>query len=197
MKLKNIDIRCENKAGEAVEFISKINVANSGMFSLSFPDEIEDYARNYLKNINAHKHKESSFYINRPNKKHLYLYHDNLDQGGFLLQKICEGYLACEATEQDVIVYGHKNNVKYCKDKTGEIGPNGYFVNDANCAWRGSLDATHDTEEAAKFFYNMMMALCHLADRFEEFFKDEQHLIASLPKGNNLIPLLPIKDIKP
>ena len=250
MKLKNIEFKCENKAGESLVFISKISVSNGGVFSFSFPDKIEDYARSFIKSIDSYDHKKESIYIDQPNKKNLYLYHTNFDKGRALLQDICSGYLTCEITEQNVIVYGYQNNVTYAKDKIGKMGPNGHFVN-KDYDWHGLLDATHSaglysvglyarvykkvthkrllfikhkyecfdhetchdvpdsyadklncfigmflydpdsweqvsfkempyTEKAAEFFYNMLMSMCQIADKFEEFFGNEQHIIDAI-----------------
>ena len=44
------------------------------------------------------------------------------------------------------------------------------------------------TEETAEFFYNTMMAMCHLADRLEMFFSDKTLLQRAIKE--NIPPLL-------
>ena len=44
------------------------------------------------------------------------------------------------------------------------------------------------TEDAAKFFYNMMIGMCVLADKISIFFDDEQNIVKAIEAG--AVPLI-------
>jgi hypothetical protein len=44
------------------------------------------------------------------------------------------------------------------------------------------------TEEAAKFFYEVMIGICALADRIDSFFKDKERVLLAIKSGTKLLP---------
>ena len=80
------------------------------------------------------------------------------------------------------------SKVKYSKydgDIIGEYGNRlnnfvGIKLND--CSLRNLSELPY-TEEAAKFFYEMMIGICRLADRMGEFFGDKEKIIQAIETG--------------
>lgn len=232
-RLKSIKFSSSSKSGEVFWFVSEVSVNNSGVFSLTIPDELEDVARAVIETVDRSTY---SVVLVRPRMKLLVSGHD-LERCESFVKVVCQDFMSCDISEEKVILYGTDVQIAYVKDEQGNIYPNGYIAGrskyDRECRWHGTLNAADRdrfyrvglaavvrnkityarrsgskvefkrvegehgsylekldsfvglsinpasmkempySEEAARFFYEMMLGLCRLADRLTVFLNDD------------------------
>ncbi len=227
-KLKTRTFYFPVKTGGEFKFTSEVSVTADGVFHLTIPEELASTA-----NALADREKDIDVIPSRANWT---VVGKNLEACESFIKHVGDDYVACEISEEPVILYGADTRCAYFKGTDGLIYPNG--AKGGN--WCGNIHATSRapfysvgfaafclikvtytrgsgtkveykyereafgpywkllnsfcgleihhrslkempyTEEAAKFFYDTMLGLCHLADRINTFFGSKEALTAAI-----------------
>lgn len=140
-KLKPIDFSFKSKTGEELTFRADVSVSDTtGAFSLTIPDSLEQTARRVAA---SHPFPVA---LDRP-RQNLRVTGPTLDGCKQFIAHCATDFLACEVTEELVIVYDTNFKVAYVKDDEGNFFENGYACKekyDTQAAvWHGALHATN------------------------------------------------------
>lgn len=248
-KLKSQTFFFPVKTGGEFKFTTDVSVTADGLFHLTIPEELAPTANalaNKIKNIDIRHSRTNWTVIGK-----------NLDDCVNFIKSAGDDYVACEVTEEPVILYGATIRAAYFKNPDGRIFPNGGFPgadHGKGGRWCGSLSSSNMspnysvgfvavprikttytrgsgqkveyknpgrdgeeywkllnsfcslnvdpkslkeipyTEEAAKFFFETMLRLCHLADRIETFFGSKETLAAAIAGHTHVLLAAPPKE---
>lgn len=254
-KLKSQGFSHRNKAGELFEFTAEVTVLNDGIFSVSYPGELESTVTARFRD----KEIDTAGVWSNDTKMKKRISGKDLRKIEIFLRAVIKDHLSCEVTESVIIAYSHKVDYTCVRNKiTGELYPNGNYAknySEGGSEWIGDLNgsigpfnsshhysigvnaevrkkivyrrATYEdvkyerqgfdddqlygemlnslvgasmpsefsempyTEDAAKFFYNVMMNICQMADRIETFFGDEDNVIKAIESQQPLLSHAP------
>lgn len=254
-KLPKENIGATDALGEQYEFCSEVSVDTSGVFHMTFPDELAEYARSYVKDKGGVI--SGAFDVTRA-RKFYRLSGRDLRKLREHLNAIVEEFVRGDVTKTPVIRYKLALNITYWRGADGKLYPNGHMAHHVlggpNGAWADDVSKLHAcnttdafvvglyaqvltkitvtrpsgtkvtferfqstddhfntdswadklnafcgldtdfsgdddsiqempyTEEAARFFYEMMLQLCYLAERLHGFFKDKKQLEFAIQK---------------
>jgi len=145
-KLKSIPFKFTAKSGDVLAFSAEVSVLDSsGVFSLTIPDELNDGAWQVLR-----QHEQGVYRgieIDRP-RTHLRVSASTLELCKSFINQVGHDHMACEVSEEFVLVYDYAAKIAYCRGENSSIYPNGYmadeagnFYKDGKAAWCGSLNA--------------------------------------------------------
>lgn len=124
----------KNKAGDELNFTSTVTVDSEGIFRMTIPVELEEVAHSALKG------NHDGVSINQ-SPKTLGIYAKTLDTCRKYIAIICNEYLECDVTTENMILYATDIKVSYCK-VNDTFYPNGRIAGE-NYKWYGKLSATY------------------------------------------------------
>lgn len=138
--LPSMDFHFTSKAGEDLAWRSTVSVTQSGVFHVTFPDELVDVARTELRKFR--KTFLDPLTIEKP-RMQWQVQGPNLEECKTFLQQVAQAYLRTETTVERLILYHIEPEVAYFRQKDGMIRPNAHGMSqDAYTAgrWCGSRE---------------------------------------------------------